>query len=423
KYFIDQRGQQPHYFDEEARARGADPKNYHFKTYEYNQSHKPVREQDKVVGHAVRAMYLYSGMADIATEYGDDSLRIALERLWTDLTTKRLYVTGGLGPSPDNEGFTADYDLPNETAYAETCAAVGLIFWSSRMLGMGPDARYGDIMELALYNGSISGLSLDGSLFFYENPLESRGAHNRWEWHHCPCCPPNIGRMVASIGSHMYGVADDAIAVHLYGDNTARLEVAGQTVRLTQTSRYPWDGAIAIAMDPQASATFTLHLRIPGWCRNAVLSVNGEAVDLASVTGKGYAAITREWSAGDQVRLDLDMSVERVHAHPEVRQDAGRIALMRGPIVYCLEEADNPINLNRLHVPEQVQFDSHFEPDLLGGVVTLSANVEADAITDWAGALYRTEPAKAESVPIKAIPYFAWDNREAGEMLVWLRSG
>jgi hypothetical protein len=423
KYFIDQRGQQPHYFDEEARARGVDPRDYHFKTYEYNQSHKPVREQDKVVGHAVRAMYLYSGMADIATEYGDDSLRLALERLWTDLTTKRLYVTGGLGPSQDNEGFTADYDLPNETAYAETCAAVGLVFWSNRMLGMGPDSRYADIMELALYNGSISGLSLDGSLFFYENPLESRGAHTRWKWHHCPCCPPNIGRMVASIGSYMYGVADDAIAVHLYGDNTARLEVAGQAVRLTQTSRYPWDGVVNIAVDPETPTAFTIHLRIPGWCRNAALSVNGEAFDLASITRKGYAAITREWAAGDHVRLDLDMAVERVRAHPEVRQDAGRIALMRGPLVYCLEEADNPINLNRLHVPEQARFDCRFEPDLLGGVVTLSANVEADATADWAGALYRTEPAKAEPAPIKAIPYFAWDNREQGEMLVWLRSG
>ncbi|TIW70402.1 MAG: glycoside hydrolase family 127 protein, partial [Mesorhizobium sp.] len=217
KYFIDQRGQQPHYFDEEARARGADPKAYHFKTYEYNQSHKPVREQDKVVGHAVRAMYLFSGMADVATEYGDDTLRAALDRLWDDLTTKSLYVTGGLGPSAHNEGFTSDYDLPNETAYAETCAAVGLVFWSSRMLGMGPNARYADMMERALYNGSISGLSLDGSLFFYENPLESRGRHNRWKWHRCPCCPPNIGRMVASIGSYFYGLADDALAVHLYG--------------------------------------------------------------------------------------------------------------------------------------------------------------------------------------------------------------
>ena len=271
KYFIDQRGQQPHYFDSEARARGADPKDFHFKSYEYNQSHKPVREQDKVVGHAVRAMYLYSGMADVASEYGDDSLRQALERLWDDLTSKRLYVTGGLGPSSDNEGFTADYDLPNETAYAETCAAVGLVFWSSRMLGMGPNARYADVMELALYNGAISGMSLDGSLFFYENPLESRGDHNRWKWHRCPCCPPNLSRLIAAVGSYMYGVADDAIAVHLYCESTARLAVAGTTVQLTQTTQFPWSGAIAISMDVQAPTSFTLYLRIPGWCRAASL--------------------------------------------------------------------------------------------------------------------------------------------------------
>lgn len=421
KYFIDQRGLQPHYFDLEARARGADPQDFHFKSYEYNQSHKPVREQDKVVGHAVRAMYLYSGMADIATEYGDDELKTALQRLWTDLTSKRLYITGGLGPSADNEGFTVDYDLPNETAYAETCAAVGLVFWSSRMLGMGPDSRYADVMERALYNGAISGLSLDGSRFFYENPLESRGKHHRWRWHRCPCCPPNIARLTASIGSYMYGVADDAIAVHLYGDNVARLDIAGQTIRLTQQSRYPWDSAVALTIDTEKPTFFTLHLRIPGWSRKTALSLNGEPIDLTAATKAGYAALAREWRRGDRIALDLDMAAERISAHPEVRQDAGRVALMRGPLVYCLEGADNPVGLNRLRAPAAARFECRFEPDLLDGVATLSAPAKADATDDWTDILYRTEPAKTEPATIKAVPYFAWDNREPGEMLVWLR--
>ncbi|RWE33215.1 MAG: glycoside hydrolase family 127 protein [Mesorhizobium sp.] len=423
KYFIDQRGQQPHYFDEEARARGADPKAYHFKTYEYSQSHIPVREQDKVVGHAVRAMYLYSGMADIATEYGDDTLRVALDRLWDDLTTKNLYITGGLGPSAHNEGFTSDYDLPNETAYAETCASVGLVFWASRMLGMGPNARYADMMERALYNGSISGLSLDGSLFFYENPLESRGRHNRWKWHRCPCCPPNVGRMVASIGSYFYSLSDNALAVHLYGDSTARFDIAGVPVTLTQASRYPWDGAVEITVEPQAPVEFTLHLRVPSWSSAARLEINGQAIDLEDVTSDGYAAIRRSWKKGDRVRLDLEMPIERLYANPEVRQDAGRVALSRGPLIYCVEATDNDTRLHRLTLPRTAGIEAHDEPDLLGGVVTLAATAQADAGDGWQNGLYRSEPPAKVETRLTAIPYFAWDNREPGEMLVWLRDG
>lgn len=423
KYFIDQRGQQPHYFDEEARARGADPRDFHFKTYEYNQSHIPVREQDKVVGHAVRAMYLYSGMADIATEYADDTLRTALDRLWDDLTTKSLYITGGLGPSADNEGFTSDYDLPNESAYAETCAAVGLVFWASRMLGMGPNARYADMMERALYNGSISGLSLDGSLFFYENPLESRGAHNRWKWHRCPCCPPNIGRMVASIGSYFYSLSDDAVAVHLYGDSTARFDITGVPVSLTQASRYPWDGAVEITLAPQAPVEFTLHLRIPAWSTGAELTVNGEPVGLADVTSDGYTAIRRTWKKGDRVLLDLEMPIERLYANPQVRQDAGRVALSRGPLIYCVEATDNDSQLHRLTLPRAASVEAQQRPELLGGVVTLSATAQADAGDGWQGGLYRPAPPATTKTRLTAIPYFAWDNREPGEMLVWLRDG
>jgi uncharacterized protein len=221
----------------------------------------------------------------------------------------------------------------------------------------------------------------------------------------------------------MYGVAKDAIAVHLYGDNTARLDVAGGAVRLIQTSRYPWDGAVTLAVRLDAPTRFTLHLRIPGWSRNALMSVNGETVDLGSVIQDGYAAIARDWANGDQVQLNLDMAVEQVRAHPEIRQDAGRIALRRGPLVYCLEQTDNQAGLCHVRVPERTQFECRFDPDLLDGVTTLSASVEADETSDWTGALYRTEPMKTKATSIKAVPYFAWDNRSPGEMLVWLRGG
>ncbi|RVD36575.1 glycoside hydrolase family 127 protein, partial [Mesorhizobium sp. M4B.F.Ca.ET.019.03.1.1] len=274
-----------------------------------------------------------------------------------------------------------------------------------------------------LYNGSISGLSLDGSLFFYENPLESRGRHNRWKWHRCPCCPPNIGRMVASIGSYFYGLADDALAVHLYGDSTARFEISGKPVSLVQTSNYPWDGAVSIRVEPQAPVAFTLHLRVPAWCRKAALKVNGKAMALDAASSDGYAAIQREWQKGDHVELDLDMSISRLFANPEVRQDIGRVALARGPLIYCVEATDNPGQLHRISLPRTAEIEAHHEPNLLGGIVTLSATGRREASEDWRNGLYRAEPPATEEARVKAVPYYAWDNRDPGEMLVWLREG
>ena len=373
RYFIDERGRQPHFFLIEAEERAEEPGRFVHGTFEYNQSHVPVREQTKVVGHAVRAMYLYSAMADLVTEYGDEALRSTLDTVWDDLVTKRLYVTGGLGPSADNEGFTSDYDLPNETAYAETCAAVGLVFWASRMLGFGADTRYADIMEQALYNGALSGVSLDGTRFFYENPLESRGGHHRWSWHRCPCCPPNIARLVASVGTYAYGVSENEIAVHLYGESEARLDLNGNLVRLSQRTQYPWDGSILVTLGLEEPAAFALLLRIPAWCTTATLTVNGEAVDLASTLQKGYARLERIWSSGDRVEITLDLTVQRLYAHPNVRQDRNRVALRRGPLVYCLEGIDNQGPLNRISLSRDAAIDVRFEENLLGGVVTLRA--------------------------------------------------
>jgi len=424
RYFIDERGRQPHYYDAEARARGADPAAWHFGSYEYCQAHKPVREQDKVVGHAVRAMYLYSGMADIAAETGDAALAAACARLWADLVGKRLYVTGGMGPSAANEGFTADYDLPNRTAYAETCAAVGLVFWASRMLGLAPDRRYGDLMELALYNGALSGLSRDGTLFFYDNPLESRGDHHRWKWHRCPCCPPNIGRLVASLGRYVYGVADDRVAVHLFVGGEARLAVAGTEVRITQRTRYPWEGSVSITIDPERPVEFELAVRMPGWSPNASVSLNGRKLlggDM--VIDGGYARLRRRWSKRDRVELDLPMAVERLRAHPDVAEDAGRVALKRGPLIYCLESVDNETPVHRLLLDARAPIAANYDAALLGGMVRLEAGASAESEAGWNGSLYRTAPPGQSPATLRAIPYFAWDNRAPGAMEVWVRSG
>jgi len=420
KFFVDERGTEPHFFTEEAIRDGRSAADFHQKTYEYGQAHQPVREQKKVVGHAVRAMYLYSGMADIATEYNDDSLTGALATLWDDLTTKQMYVTGGIGPAAANEGFTDYYDLPNESAYAETCASVGLVFWANRMLGRGPNRRYADIMEQALYNGAMAGLSLDGKTFFYENPLESAGKHHRWVWHHCPCCPPNIARLLASIGSYMYGVADDEIAVHLYGEGRARFKVADANVELTQKTRYPWHGAVHFDIKTSKQARFAVSLRIPEWAKGTTLAVNGETIDLGSIEVDGYARIEREWRDGDRIDLNIPLETRALWANPLVRQDAGRAALMRGPLVYCVEATDNGAGLNGIRLGEDISAKTA-EIAELGGAVALDIAVTKDE-SDWGATLYRSKPPTAGKGTARFVPYHLWDNRAPGEMLVWIRS-
>lgn len=422
KYFIDERGQAPHFFDLEAVAHGRDPADYHFGTHEFSQSHKPVCEQDRVVGHAVRAMYLYAAMSDIAAEYGDAELEAALERLWADLTEKKLYLTGGLGPSRTNEGFTSDYDLPNATAYAETCASVGLVFWSSRMLGLRPDGRYADVMEQALYNGASSGLSIDGGSFFYENPLASQGDHKRWTWHRCPCCPPNIARLTASIGSYMYGEGDGELAVHLYCDSTAQLNagVAG-TVTLEQRTNYPWNGEVLLMVSPERDGPFTLHVRIPGWSRMPRLSINGEPFD-APAAVDGYIPLHRHWQAGDTVAFELDIQTRQVFANPLVAANAGKVALQRGPLVYCAEAVDNNHAIHAYQLPRLTDVEEVVLANELGGITALRIGAEVISSKGWEGNLYGATRPATERTTLTAIPYFAWANRAPGAMAVWLRS-
>jgi DUF1680 family protein len=420
-YFVDERGQgAPHWFDVEARARGEDPAQYWFRSYEYSQSHKPVREQDKVVGHAVRAMYLYSAMADLAAEHGDAALKQACETLWRDVTSKRMYVTGGIGPSESNEGFTQDYDLPNDTAYAETCASVALVFWAQRMLHLDGDGRYADVLETALYNGALSGLARDGSHYFYQNPLASDGSHARWRWHACPCCPMNVARLVASVGGYFYSTGPEAVAIHLYGDSTATLKVGGQGVRIVQASDYPWDGKVRVTIETDAPLRFTLRLRVPGWARGATVAINGQAVSgVAAVNG--YACLDRTWTVGDRVDLELPMPVERLHAHPLVQADIGRVCLRRGPLVYCAEQVDQPDEaLGLLRLPEGSELRREDRDDLFDGIVTVVADVEAAVADPVADPLYASRPFGTRAARLTAVPYFLWNNRGANEMRVWL---
>jgi len=418
-FFVDQRGTQPHYYDREAKARGDDPKTYWARDYSYCQAHQPVREQDEAVGHSVRAMYLYSGMADVAAETGDEELMAACRRLWDSTTLRKMYVTGGVGSSHWGEKFTTDYDLPNATAYAETCAAIGLVFFAHRMLGIEADGRYADVMERALYNGVLSGVSLDGRRFFYVNPLASAGDHHRQEWFGCACCPPNIARLLASLGHYVYSASDDGLYVHLYVAGRGEAELGGQRVAVTQATTYPHRGEVKLALKLDGPAVFDLMLRIPGWCPKHGIKVNGERVGHRVVAG--YARLNREWQNGDRIVLSLDMPIERIVAHPRVADDVGKVALQRGPIVYCLEQCDHAADARAILLPDDARLTARLDKSLFGGTVVIDGTGLAVSSAGWDSHLYR--PARASGTrraKIRAIPYCLWDNREPGPMTVWM---
>jgi DUF1680 family protein len=429
-------GQQPHYFDLEARDRGEDPVDFWAQTYKYCQAHKPVREQTEATGHAVRACYLYAAIADVALETRDQELVEVSCRLWDDLTSHQMYITGGLGPAHSNEGFTFAYDLPNETAYAETCAAIALAFWAHRMFHIDPHSRYIDVMERALYNNVLSGVSYEGDRFFYANPLTSFpyvNPHEPWkgvasrhfrreEWFFCPCCPPNLARLVASIGGYFYSTTADRLYVHLYNQNMAHFEFGGQAVQLEQQTSYPWDGCIQFTVKTDSPVQFELALRVPGWCRGYTLDVNGQQQTIT--LQNGYAVLHRQWQNGDSVTLVLDMPIERMAPHPEIRHDAGQIALQRGPLVYCLEEVDNGARLANIAIQGNVPLQVSFDAGLFGGISIISGEAVRIEPSSWPGEMY--QPQSVVEYPrspfqFKAIPYYLWANRDPGEMRVWIR--
>ena len=414
QYFIDERGQSPCYFDTEPTP------DLHRLGLEYHQAHKPVREQTEVVGHAVRAMYLYSAMADLAYETGDETLLQTCKRLWHHLYTKRMFITGGIGSSMYNEGFSSDYDLPNDTAYAETCAAVGLVLWCQRMLQLECDAQYADIMERALYNGVLSSISQEGTTFFYVNPLANQGDLSRQEWFSCACCPTNITRLLASLGQYIYSQNEHEIAVHLYVQGAAQLHIQGQEVILKQETVYPWNEQVTLTVEVEEPTTFTLRLRLPGWCAEATLKVNGEPLDVHTVSENGYARIEREWRHSDHISLQFPMPLVRMYASPEIAADVGLVALQRGPLVYCLESIDNNVPLHRLALPRASELQSHYDQELFGGTVVIGADAIALDTSGWNNMLYRPRPAEGYPATLTAIPYYLWCNRGAATMRVWM---
>ena len=401
----------------------------------YNQSQAKPIDQTEAVGHAVRASYMYSGMADVAAMTGDLSYLHAIDAIWNDVVGKKLYITGGIGASGAGEAFGAAYDLPNMTAYCETCAAIGNDYWNHRLFLLHGDAKYIDVMERTLYNGLISGVSLDGKAFFYPNVLESRGQHARAPWFGVACCPGNITRFVASVSGYQYAKQDSTIFVNLYAAGTADIALDnGTKVKITQETNYPWDGSVKMNVNPASPSTFALNVRIPGWAMaKAVpsdlysftsangtadvkipeLKVNGVAVPTMRPVN-GYVRINRAWKAGDVVTLNIRMTPHRVAANEKVAADRGRVAFQMGPIVYAFEWPDNPgANLRNLFIPDTAPVTTEFQPSLLGGVRVLKTRGTSLSI-NAAGAVEKKETV------LTAIPYYAWANRGKGEMAVWM---
>ena len=363
----------------------------------YYQDIVPVRRLTDISGHAVRCMYLYCGMADVAALKNDTGYIAAIDRLWDDVVHRNMYITGGIGSSRDNEGFTEDYDLPNLDAYCETCASVGMVLWNQRMNQLTGDSKYIDILERSLYNGALAGISLGGDRFFYVNPLESKGDHHRQEWYGCACCPSQLSRFLPSIGNYIYASSDDALWVNLYIGNTGQIRIGETDILLTQETDYPWDGSVKLTISTSQPLEKEIRLRIPNWCKTYDLSINGKRINVSEK--KGYAVI-KDWKSQDVIALDMDMPVEIVAADPHVKENFGKRAIQRGPLVYCMEEIDNPEYFDQIQLSPSTTFQTAFVSDILNGIKTIKTNGRTQSAT--------------------FIPYYAWDNRKAGKMRVWI---
>ena len=478
KYFLDARGQQPYYYDEESRKMGLDPEHMRYDAdsmanfrwrvlqakasgetpanldlfylprsqnrrmyhnflesqgpYAEQNAHRPVRDLESPAGHAVRAGYLYSAMADYAED--DEALRSACLRLWKAVTQKQMYITGGIGQTADEERFSYDYDCPNETAYSETCANIALCMWARRMLQLEGDSQYADILERALYNSVISGVSYEGGQFFYANhlalyPKEYQEASINLRYDNISpvritklsvaCCPANLARTIASIGQYVYSISENGLFVHLYDNSSVPVSVGGQTAVITQSGNYPWDGKIRFDVACPDGMEFDLMLRIPGWCKHYAIKINGR--EITPPIEKGYAALRRAWNAGDMVELTLTMEPVLITANPKVRQDAGRVAIQRGPLVYCIEEVDNGKDLNDFAIDVTKPLREE-KSSLFGGIVAIRFSATRSDQQGWENTLYREGLAQRIPAEGLAIPYYLWANRGYGEMVTWIRA-
>ena len=426
KFFIEERG---HFDGYDAKSK--DP----WKNGAYWQDNQPVTDQREAVGHAVRAGYLYSAVADVAALTGDEKLLLAIDSIWQNVVAKKIYVQGGLGAIPSGERFGDNYELPNATAYNETCAAIASVYWNYRMFLLHGDSKYMDVLEKQLYNGLISGLGLDGKSFFYTNAMQIKNtfSHHSMEpersgWFECSCCPTNLTRLIPSIPGYVYAQKGDAIYVNLFVSGNATISMHGKPVSLVQQNNYPWDGALAFTVSPQKTDAFALLVRIPGWARNeaipsdlyafndntgakVAISVNGQPVDYT--VEKGYAVIKRSWKKGDVLKVDLPMEVRRVVASEKVKDDQGKVALQRGPLVYCAEWADNNGKAANILIPADAVFKAQFQPNLLNGVEVLQSEVPVITVDE------KAQTVSTSRKPFTAIPYYAWANRGKGEMMVW----
>lgn len=388
KFWIDDRGS--HQFR----------KSYPRNMGEYAQDHRPLLEQDEAMGHAVRAVLLYNGVTALAMENGDQKYYEFADRLWNNVVNSKMHITGGVGAVHNEEKFGYEYQLPND-AYLETCAAAAMVFWAGNMNAAFGDAKYFDVFEKVIYNGFLSGISLSGDKYFYTNPLISNGDNHRWDWHGCPCCPPMYLKLMSSLKTYLYSMDDDGVYVNMFVGGHLDFTCNGQSVQLIQTAQYPWNGTVSFGLNLAQDNMFQVCIRVPAWCEGYRIEINGKACTSFKVV-KGYAVLKNKWANGDTIQFVMDMPIVRIQVHPYVVENKGMIAIQRGPLVYCLEEADNN-NLFDITLPKNPQFSECIETGLLDGVVAIKGIA-------------------TNQQEFKAIPYYVWDNREPGAMRVWIGS-